>query len=186
MRMGPEPITLAASDAPVDRNDQPRHAARVKIYLIRHAAAVDPGRGVTDTHRYLTAEGRQTCRQVGRLLREAGVVFDAMVTSPLVRAVQTAEILADAVDYLGMIESCVAFTPGAHPNVACKEILARGSAVAVVGHEPGISNLAAFLVGQPGFAPFRTAQVSYFERRQPMWKINPVLMQFEELHAVIS
>jgi phosphohistidine phosphatase len=153
----------------------------VKIYLIRHAAAVDPGQGVSDTHRYLTAAGRHTCRQVGRLLRETGVQFDAMVTSPLVRAVQTAEILADAVDYLGTIESHTAFTPGAHPRVACKEILERGSAVAVVGHEPGLSDLAAFLVGQPGFAPFRKTQVSCFEGRQALWKLNPESMRLEDL-----
>lgn len=142
---------------------------------------MEPGPGVTDTHRYLTTYGRQTCRQVGRLLRETGVQFDAMVSSPLVRAMQTAELLADAVDYLGVIESHTAFTPGSHPSVACKEILARGSSVAVVGHEPCMSDLAAFLVGQPGFAPFRKAQVSFFDNRQPIWKLNPESMQLEDL-----
>lgn len=155
----------------------------MKLYLIRHAEAVSPGPGVPDTYRYLTVNGRQKCREVGRLLREASVAFDAVVTSPLVRAVQTAELIADAVDYLGPIESHTAFTPGAYAQLACEELLKRGSSVAVVGHEPGMSELAAFLVGQPGFAPFRLAQVSYFEHRRPVWKIHPDALQFEDLHT---
>ena len=117
---------------------------------MRHGAAAPPGRGLSDGHRYLTREGRQTCRAVGRALREAGIEFDAIVSSPLLRAAQTAELLADAVDYLGEIQSHVAFTPGAHPKVAVEEIVTRGSAVAVVGHEPYLSDLAAFIVSRPG------------------------------------
>lgn len=117
------------------------------------------------------------------MLREAGVVFDAVVTSPLIRAVQTAELMADAVNYLGTIESHVAFNPGAHPRLAVQELLNRGSSVAVFGHEPTMSELAAFLVGQPGFAPFRKAQVSYFEDRKPVWKLHPEALQFEDLHT---
>ncbi|MEM9493488.1 MAG: phosphoglycerate mutase family protein, partial [Myxococcota bacterium] len=67
----------------------------MKLYLIRHSNAVDAGDGISDGHRFLSAEGRTRCREVGRVLREAGVTLDAVVTSPLVRAVQTAELLAD-------------------------------------------------------------------------------------------
>lgn len=142
-----------------------------------------PGQDIDEAHRFLSAEGRQKCRQVGRVLRENGVVFDAVVTSPLMRAVQTAEILADAVDYLGVIESHLAFSPGTLPRIAMEHILQRGASVAVVGHEPGISDLAAFLVGRPGFAPFRTAQVSLFEDRQPVWRLHPDSLQLEVLHT---
>lgn len=154
----------------------------MKLYLIRHAHAVPPDADVSDEHRFLSAQGRQTCRQVGRLLREAGVGFDAVVTSPLVRAVQTAEIIADAVDYLGTIESYAAFMPSAHPRLAAEKLLQCGSSVAVVGHEPSIAELAAFWVGQPGFAPFRRGQVSFFDGRKPVWKLHPEALQFEDLH----
>lgn len=158
--------------------------ARVKVYLIRHAPAVVPTPGIDEAHRYLTLEGRQVCRQVGRVLREAEVSFDVLVTSPLVRAVHTAEILADAVDYLGVIASLPAFSPGASPRVAAEHILSSGAgAVAVVGHEPSISDLAAFLVGQPGFSPFRKGQVCLFEQRRPVWRLHPDALQLEPLHT---
>lgn len=154
---------------------------RVKIYLVRHAAATSPGPGISDAHRFLTRAGRDSCRAVGRMLREADIEFDAIVTSPLVRAVQTAELLADAVNYVGEIASHTAFTPGAHPKIAVEEILSRGSSVAVVGHEPCQSNLAAFIVGRPGFAPFRLGQMCLFEDRAPIWKIHPEALQFQDL-----
>lgn len=158
--------------------------ARVKVYLIRHAPAIEPAPGIDEAHRYLTLEGRQTCRQVGRVLRESSVGFDMMVTSPLMRAVQTAELLADAIDYLGVIASQPAFSPGASPRVAIEHILRSGAgAVAVVGHEPSISALAAFLVGQPGFSPFRKGQVCLFEHRKPVWRLHPDALQLEPLHT---
>lgn len=150
---------------------------------MRHSDAVPSGTGVPDTYRYLTTKGRLKCRAVGRLLREAGVEFDAVCTSPLVRAVQTAELIADAVNFLGPVESHTVFAPGTMPNVTCKELLTRGQSVLLVGHEPTMSALAAFLVGRPGFAPFRTGQVSLFDNRKAMWKIHPDALQFEDLHS---
>ena len=168
---------------PVDTTAHGGHAGAVKIYVMRHSDAVRPGTGVPDTYRYLTEHGRRKCREVGRLLREAGVTFDAVCTSPLVRAVQTAELIADAVDYLGTVESNTVFAPGTMPDVTCKALLQRGQSVLLVGHEPNMSSLAAFLAGTPGFAPFRTGQVSLFHRRKPMWKLHPDALQFEDLHA---
>lgn len=165
------------------RGRRPGHPGWVKIYLMRHGAAAPPGSGLGDAHRYLTRAGRQTCRAVGRALREAGIEFDAIVSSPLLRAAQTAELLADAVDYLGEIPSHAAFTPGAHPKVAVEEIAARGTAVAVVGHEPYLSDLAAFIVGRPGFAPFRQAQMSLFDDRKSVWMLHPEALQFQDLHT---
>lgn len=150
---------------------------------MRHSLAVSPSPGVPDTGRYLTAQGRERCRQVGRLLREAEICFDFIVCSPLVRAVQTAELIADAVDYLGVIESHIAFTPGGQPNVACQQLNDRGSNILMVGHEPSVSAIAAFLLGKPGFAPFRPGQVSFFDSQQPVWKIQPEALRFEDLHT---
>lgn len=150
---------------------------------MRHSDAVQPGAGVPDNYRFLTPRGRTKCRAVGRLLREAGVTFDAVCTSPLVRAVQTAELIADAVDYLGPVESNTVFAPGTMPNVTCKELLQRGQSVLLVGHEPTMSAIGAFLVGMPGFAPFRTGQVSFFENRKSIWKLHPDALQFEDLHS---
>lgn len=153
------------------------------IYLVRHAHAVAAHEGFADPHRHLSAHGRQVCRGVGRLLRQTGVRFDVVLTSPLVRAVQTAELVAKAVDYVGVIEARAALVPGAQPGVAAAEILACEGAVAVFGHEPTISALAGFLVGQPGFAPFLPAQVCCLEARRPRWKLHPEAMQIQDLHT---
>lgn len=151
---------------------------------MRHSDAISPGSGVPDTYRYLTGRGRRKCREVGRVLREqAKVSFDAIVSSPLVRAMQTAELIADAVDYLGVIESHTSFAPGAMPGVTCKELLKRGDSVLLVGHEPTMSALGAFLVGNPGFAPFRTGQVSLFDDRKSIWRLHPEALQLEDLHS---
>jgi phosphohistidine phosphatase len=155
----------------------------VNIYLVRHGDAVPPRADLADAHRYLSAHGRQTCRAVGRFLRELGVTFDVILTSPLTRAVQTAELIGEAVDHLGVIESHVGLMPGAQPAVVAGDILARSGSVAVFSHEPTISALAAFLIGQPSFAPFLPAQVCYFESRRPVWKLRPDVLQLQDLHV---
>lgn len=154
----------------------------MKIYLVRHGEAVPAGPDRTDAHRHLSARGRSTCRGVGRLLRETGVTFDVVLTSPLVRAVQTAELMADAVDYLGVIEAHAGLTPGAQPEVIAAELLARDGAVAAFGHEPSISALAAYLSGRPAFAAFLPGQVYHLDGRQPVWKLHPEVLQLQDLH----
>lgn len=154
----------------------------MKIYLVRHADAVPANPERPDAHRHLSAHGRSTCRGVGRLLREAGVTFDVVVSSPLVRAVQTAELLADAVGYLGLVEAHAGLAPGAQPELVAADLLARDGAVAAFGHEPSISALAAYLAGRPSFAPFLPAQVCLLDARQPVWKLHPEMLQIQDLH----
>src|SRR5262245_39952998 len=106
----------------------------MRIYLIRHAHAVDEGRDVPDEARWLNATGRGAAGVVGAKLREAGHSFDAVLTSPLVRAVQTAELVAAAVGYPGEIVASRALEPGVPPRAVVGELAAQGVSVAVVGH----------------------------------------------------
>ncbi len=92
---------------------------------------------------------------------------DAILCSPLPRAVQTAELLAQALDYLGPITSRRCFEPSAHPRVASQEIASAGHDVIVVSHEPAVSTLGAFLLGLPAFPSFRTAQCCAIEDGKP-------------------
>src|SRR5262249_9528193 len=66
----------------------------MKVLLIRHTHAVDGDEALDDEARWLTAKGRTLARAVGARLRDDEIVPDAIVTSPLVRAVQTAELVA--------------------------------------------------------------------------------------------
>lgn len=139
----------------------------MQIYLVRHGEAVPEEDAGSDRDRWLSPRGREAARILGRLLREQKVSPDVILCSPLPRAVQTAELLAASLDYLGAISSRRCFEPSAHPRVAAEELMAAGAAVLVVGHEPAVSTLGAFLLGLPAFPSFRTAQCCAIEDGKP-------------------
>ncbi|MBA3542188.1 MAG: histidine phosphatase family protein, partial [Deltaproteobacteria bacterium] len=116
----------------------------MRIYLVRHGDAVPEEEAGSDRDRWLSGRGREAARVLGRLLREQQIVPDAILCSPLPRAVQTAELLAGSLDFLGTILSRRCFEPGAQPKVASNEIHAAGRTVLIVSHEPAISTLGAF------------------------------------------
>ncbi len=151
----------------------------MKVYLMRHAQAVSSGGILPDGSRYLSADGRQTARRVATALRAEGVELDAILASPLVRAMQTAELVAGGVDYLGLIETFDGLAPGCEPQVVARALTTRGGSVAVVSHEPTVSYLAAFLLGVPSFQPFRPGQVCLIEGGRPAWRLDPRTAQIQ-------
>ncbi|MDX2092373.1 MAG: phosphohistidine phosphatase SixA [Kofleriaceae bacterium] len=139
----------------------------MRIYLVRHGDAVPEEEAGSDRDRWLSARGREHARVLGRLLREQRVEPDVILSSPLPRAVQTAELLAQSLDYLGIVTSLRCLEPSAQPRVAATEIMARGVSVLVVSHEPAISSLGAYLLSRPAFPQFRTAQCCALEDGKP-------------------
>jgi phosphohistidine phosphatase len=146
------------------------------IILVRHASAVSEEVAGSDRDRWLDDVGRQSARVLARLLREHGVAPAAMLCSPLPRATQTAELLAGALDFLGVVESWRALEPSAQPQVAARKLGPLASAAAgpviVVSHEPMVSNLGALLLGRPGFPPFRTAQAMTIVDGKPAFTLR--------------
>lgn len=118
------------------------------VFLARHGQA-EPGFEVPDGQRALTAVGRRSVRAVGRLLASQPGHIDRIVTSPLVRAVQTAEILTNE---LGLDEGVSARRMIAEPpsTAALVDLIAETPAnvqgLMLVGHEPTISILASALL----------------------------------------
>jgi phosphohistidine phosphatase len=155
--------------------------APVKIYLIRHAQAVDEGPGLVDESRYLSEKGRAVALAVGETLAKAGVELDTMLTSPLVRAVQTAELIARGIAFTGAVRVLASLAPGFSPQVTAERAAALGQSIALIGHEPQVSALGALLVARPSFPQFRAGQVALIERGQPMWKLNPETLTLEQL-----
>ena len=139
----------------------------MQIYLVRHGDAVPEEDAGSDRDRWLSARGREAARILGRLLREQRVEPAAIVCSPLPRAVQTAELIAASIDFLAPIVSLRCLEPSAQPRIAATAIANAGASVIVVGHEPSISSLGAFLLGRPSFPPFRTAQCCAIEDGKP-------------------
>lgn len=121
-----------------------------ELYLIRHGLAEERGDAwPDDAKRPLTDDGMSRMRRAARGLVKLGVTFDAVLTSPFVRTRQTAEIVANAYDERPPIVAVESLAPGGSIQsvLADLERQARRSRVAVVGHEPGIGELAARLAG---------------------------------------
>jgi phosphohistidine phosphatase len=123
----------------------------MEIYLLRHAQAVEPSQKgfEIDSDRSLTREGKARMRRVARAMKRLGLDFNIIVTSPYLRARQTAEIVArilGAEDRL-MVSNHLAPTGKAIGLIA--ELHRRYSyldQVLLVGHEPYLSSLVAKLV----------------------------------------
>ena len=122
-----------------------------ELYLIRHAIAEERGeKWPDDNKRPLTEDGIARMRKAARGLARLGVSFDAVLTSPLVRARQTAEIVAAACDPKPALVTVESLTPDGNyaAIVADLEKHARKAMrIALVSHEPLIGELAARLIG---------------------------------------
>jgi len=128
----------------------------VRLYIVRHAKAED---GEPDELRSLTPEGRESARSVGRQLAADGVRPDAVLTSPLLRARETAAEIARAVGVEA--ESDDRLGPGASPEDIRAAVSGRGEIVILVGHQPDCGRAAAALGGgaEPSFPPAGVALV---------------------------
>jgi phosphohistidine phosphatase len=144
----------------------------MKVLLARHAAAIDREPDGTDEERWLTEAGRAAARAAGAALRAAGHVPRVVVASPLVRAVQTAELMAAELGYRGAVEIASALAPDGSIGRAAALLEARGELVLAVGHEPSISALAGALAGR-ALGAFRKGQVVLVEDGQLSWRYAP-------------
>ena len=120
------------------------------LYLVRHAIAAERGdEWPDDTKRPLTERGVSRFTQCVAGLRWLDAAIDEIFTSPLVRARQTADILAAGVDGKPSVKLLDALAPG-HTASAVMGQLARAAKrrrIALVGHEPDLGELAAQLIG---------------------------------------
>jgi phosphohistidine phosphatase len=132
------------------------------IYLVRHAIAADPG-GLyaTDETRPLTDEGIERFTLQVRGLRALDVSIDTILTSPLLRCRQTAQLLADGLPGNAPVDELDALRPGGRlADVLQGTGAYRASeAIALVGHEPSIGAVAAALIGAQGSIPFKRGAV---------------------------
>ena len=122
------------------------------IYIIRHAQALDKNAPIEDAQRPLTARGRKDSRKLGKALRDADVTFDAIITSPLVRSVETATLVAVGARFEGALDVAAELSPSANAEQVVKEVLlprADLDRVAIVGHQPQLSAIAELLLGHP-------------------------------------
>jgi len=118
----------------------------MQIYFLRHGEADWPDWKKPDDERPLTEKGRKEMHQIGAFLANLSVKPDVVLTSPLPRASQTAEIAARYIDAKCVGDELLA--PG-FGRSELKKLLKKhgGESVMLVGHEPDFSNTAGKLTG---------------------------------------
>jgi phosphohistidine phosphatase len=122
----------------------------MKLYILRHgdAADHDDPRYATDAARPLTPKGIKRTRQLANGLRQMEITFDVILSSPLVRAKQTAEIVARSLKLEKNLRFSHYLAPdGAYVDVITQveNIRGRAETVLLVGHEPLLSGLISLL-----------------------------------------
>ena len=122
------------------------------VILVRHA---DAERGEPDELRVLSAKGRDQSRRLGETLVADGIRPATILTSPLVRARETADAIARATG--ASVEPVERLAPGATVDDLRAAVAGRGDPVVVVGHQPDCGRIAAALTGEE--PPFPTAGV---------------------------
>jgi phosphohistidine phosphatase len=113
------------------------------LLVLRHGEAGQSSNLASDFKRSLTVEGKQEIVEIANGLKSLGVELDHILTSPLLRAKQTAEIVAKSLKYKNKIEEIDSLKPEGN-RLEFYSVLSRfklDSVVLVVGHEPYLSEL---------------------------------------------
>jgi phosphohistidine phosphatase SixA len=157
----------------------------LQLYLLRHADAGDSQAWTgPDEVRPLSGKGEKQSRRLGRFLAEVGFAPDAIITSPLTRARQTAEIVAEELGLEIAIDERLA---GGLDVVAIEAILfdaGEPERPLLVGHDPDFSELTAWVIGASAFATKKGALIR-IDTVRPIshasgtlrWLVPPDLLQ---------
>jgi phosphohistidine phosphatase len=123
----------------------------MRLYLLRHGTA-EP-HAIDDTGRKLVMKGKRQCQQAARMLERLAVRPDVVISSPLLRARQSAEVVIEG---LGL-ELSIREEPALAPTTPAEEALLAlieggGEWILAVGHEPLLSEIAALLIHSPSIS----------------------------------
>jgi phosphohistidine phosphatase len=124
----------------------------MEIYVVRHGIAIDreDPKCPPDPERYLTEEGIEKTKRVAAAVAALGATPDLLLSSPYVRAMQTAEIFASALDYSKQkIRRTDLLLPGAEPSLFFRELVKdkHTSTLFVFGHAPQLDDIIAAALG---------------------------------------
>lgn len=159
-----------------------------EIYLVRHAIAAERGdEWPDDAKRPLTTRGIARFKEGVAGLAWLKIEIDEIFASPLVRARQTAALLAAGVSGKSPVKLLESLSPGYAAQAVMHELakVAKRQRVALVGHEPGLGELAAHLIGSQRALPFKKGGAcridiqSYTSRRpgELQWFLTPRMMR---------
>jgi phosphohistidine phosphatase len=160
------------------------------LYIVRHGIAIDreDPKCPPDPERYLTEEGLDKTRQVAKGIAALGITPDLMISSPYVRAMQTAEVFASALDYSKQkIRRTDLLLPGAECSALFRELAKdkQSSTVFVFGHAPHLDELiAAALASKHPITSLKKAGVAALKLKRVsppsaefLWLATPRLLR---------
>ena len=121
------------------------------LLFLRHAEAIELGSdGITqDNDRYLSNDGIKKMKRAAEGMRQLNLNLDVILTSPLLRAIQTAEIVAKEFNIENKIQVSNHLSPNGDPSVLVSEIKKqydKAQQLMLVGHEPDLSCLVSYLL----------------------------------------
>jgi phosphohistidine phosphatase len=162
----------------------------MELYIVRHGIAVDreDPKCPADPDRFLTEEGIEKTRQVAKGVVEVASVPDVILTSPYLRAFQTAELFAEALEYSKQkIRKSELLLPGAEPLQLFRELAKDKdlSSVFVFGHAPHLDDLIATAIGSKHhISSLKKAGVAFVELKrlvppsgELVWLATPKLLR---------
>lgn len=162
----------------------------MQLYIVRHGIAIDreDPKCPADPERFLTAEGVEKTRQVAKGVAEIGVAPDLLLSSPYVRAIQTAELFAAELDFSkNKIQKTDLLLPGAEPLQLFRELAKDKdlSAVFLFGHAPHLDDVIATAIGsRHHISSLKKAGVALIELKrlvppsgELLWLATPKLLR---------
>ncbi len=144
----------------------------MQVFLVRHAEAVPETLELRDPHRHLTPHGRMQARALGDRLRWHDCVPTHIWSSPLVRAIQTAELVIAGIQHEVPVDVAPALAPDGNIRELAATVTALSplSVVLLVGHEPSLSGIGAVLVGDPDFEALDKACAARIDAGRVRWR----------------
>jgi phosphohistidine phosphatase len=143
------------------------------VLLVRHSDAIAGDSQLDDASRWLSERGREKARKVARALRKTGLTFDRFVTSPRVRAVQTAELFAQVISFAGIVEVVPALCFEESPERAADTLRKLSGTTAAFGHMPTLEAVATSLCGGTRVGSFATSEARWIHEGRVVWSIDP-------------
>ena len=157
------------------------------LYLLRHGQAVPSNGTITDSARSLSDQGRTDSEGVGRLLARLTPSVEKVLTSPLVRAVQTAENVSAAMPWHPAVSRSENLVPGFRQTGLLNELASlKEQHVLAVGHQPDLTGLISYLISGPALhlemEPGSLAALTVTHRKEGHigilhWLVSPMLIR---------
>jgi phosphohistidine phosphatase len=154
------------------------------VYILRHGKAEDAGPGTSDADRRLTKKGREEIVAAGRWIALQNLRFDLIAASPLIRAQETAAIIAESLGEKNRLVTWKVLAPGGNTDTVCRMIGKQGQlhSILLVGHEPLLSALISRIIAGDENAAIAMTKGSLAKIRE----FSPMIPPSGELHWLVT